>query len=44
MRPLCRKHPQFIVMNVITVSPAKKLPARALPSVAMRVRTTVVVE
>ena len=43
MRRLCRKYPQFIVMNVITVSPAKRLPARALPSVAMRVKTTVAV-
>jgi hypothetical protein len=30
-------------MSVIIVTPAKKLPARALPSEAMRVTTTVAV-
>ena len=43
MRSLSRISPYIIVMSVITASPAKKLLARALPSEAMRVRTTAAV-
>jgi hypothetical protein len=43
VRPLSRQHAQSTVTSVMTVTPAKKLPTRGLPSVAMRVTTTVAV-
>jgi hypothetical protein len=43
VRPLSRQHAQSTVTSVMTVTPAKKLPARGLPSVAMRVTATVAV-